>query len=92
MPHFNPVAFPSSFSNRTKGSLRSEYFKNTLDEGLGEMAQWWLRALALAEDTGSIPSIHVKAYNHWHLQFQEMECALLTSLGMHVVQMHALKK
>lgn len=38
-----------------------------------EMAQWSGPLSALPEDSGSIPSTHKEAHNHFQLQFKELE-------------------
>lgn len=41
-----------------------------------------LRALAaLPEGTRLIPSTYMATHNHWQLQFQEIQCPLLASMG-----------
>jgi hypothetical protein len=50
-------------NNKTKTNKQTK--KPTLDERLGELAQWLRALVILAKDIGSIPSIHMEAYNRW---------------------------
>ena len=46
------------------------------------MAQWLRSLAALPEDLGSVLSTHSDTHNHLQLQFQEISCPLLASLGI----------
>jgi hypothetical protein len=48
--------------------------------GAGEMARGLRALIALAEDTGLIPSTHMMAHNHPELWFQRIQSSLLTSV------------
>lgn len=46
-----------------------------------EMTKWLNALVALAEDPDSNPSTNMVANNHLQLQFQWIQCPLLTSTG-----------
>jgi hypothetical protein len=49
--------------------------------GAGKMIQELRAPVTLGEDTGSIPNTHVVVHSHPQLQFQGIQCPLLTYVG-----------